>query len=213
MARRPSRLIAPVLAALLLSGFVSLVTSPVAVVAAPQPDPVPRRWQFDIQPGPLRATVIDVADQGPLPFLYMTYTVTNLSDEDRYLAPLFEIATDEGDIARSGRGVPAEAYAKLIERVGNPFLQDEVSIQGSLRRGREYAREGLVMWPATDLAVDEIVVYGAGFSGETRSITRPDTGETVVLRKTISMRHAVPGTLEPSLNPTLMRTETRWILR
>jgi len=61
--------------------------------------------------------------------------------------------------------------------------------------------------------MDEVVVYGAGFSGETRSIERPDTGEKVILRKTRMLRHPVPGEIDPSLNPALTRSDDQWIMR
>ena len=181
--------------------------------AAPQPDPVPRRWELQVDPGALRATVVDAGELGKIPVLYMTYRVANLSNEELYLAPLWELATDEGDILRSGRGVPADVYRTLLERLKNPFLQDEIAIQGTIRPGRENTRQGLVVWllPGTDM--DELSVYGAGFSGETRAVTRPDTGEKVILRKTLMLRHPVPGEIDAEINPTFERSTTQWILR
>ena len=183
-----------------------------SALAAPQPDPVPRRWEMLFEPDALRATVVNL-DEGPVRVFYMTYSVANLTAEDLYLAPLFELATDEGDIVRSGRGVPAEVYASLLQRLRDPLLKDEISIQGSLRQGREHTRRGLVVWmlPATDM--DEVVVYAAGFSGETRSIEKPDTKEKVILRKTRMLRHPVPGSLDPALNPALTRSDDQWIMR
>lgn len=182
-------------------------------IAAPQPDPIPRRWQLQIDPGDLRATVVNTAQLGTIPVLYMTYKVTNLTNQELYLAPLFELADDQGDILRSGRGIPAEVYRKLLARLEDPLLQDEVGIQGTIRPGRENAREGIVVWllPGTD--VDELNVYAVGFSGETRAVTRPDTGEKVVLRKTLMLRHVVPGEIDAEINPTFKRTTTQWILR
>ena len=48
-----------------------LATAP-AVLAAPEPDPVPRRWELQIEPGPLRSATIDVPNYGPRKFFYMT---------------------------------------------------------------------------------------------------------------------------------------------
>lgn len=196
------------------AALIGLPTGPLVgtVLAAPQPDVVPRRWEMQLEPGDLRATVVNTQD-GPVRVFYLTYTVANLTNEDLYLAPLFELATDDGDLVRSGRGVPAEVYAELLRRLRNPLLEDEIAIQGPLRQGREHTKHGLVVWllPATDM--DEVSVYAAGFSGETRAIERPDTGEKVILRKSRMLRHPVPGELDPAMSPTLRRTEDQWIMR
>mgnify|MGYP006267818355 CR=1 FL=1 len=184
-----------------------------AIASVPQPDPLPRRWEFDVEPGSLRVASVDVPGEGPSAFYYMTYKVTNNTGEDRFLAPLFELATDDGDIVRSGLGVPRVVSEELLARQRNELLLDEISAQGMLLQGRENAREALVVWRADDLDVDEVVVYAAGFSGETETIRRPDTGEEVVLRKTLMLRHAVPGELNPRSRRPLERTMERWILR
>ncbi len=69
---------------------------------APEPDPIPRRWQLEIQPGPLRIATVDVKDEGPKAYFYMTYKVTNASGGDLLFAPSFDLATDQGDVLRSG---------------------------------------------------------------------------------------------------------------
>jgi hypothetical protein len=193
-----------------------LVGAPGPVVgtalAAPQPDVVPRRWELQFEPGELRATTVETGD-GPVRVFYLAYRVANLTNEDLYLAPLFELATDEGDIVRSGRSVPAEVYSELLRRLKDPLLQDEIAIQGPLRQGREHTKHGLVVWMLPATAMDEVVVYAAGFSGETRAIERPDTGEKVVLRKTRMLRHPVPGEIDPAMTPTLTRSEDQWIMR
>jgi hypothetical protein len=162
---------------------------------------------------PLRVANVDVPGQGPRPFYYVTFKTTNLSGQDLYLSPMVELATDTGKVIRSGRDVPREVYAALLARIQNPFLVDEVDVQGTIGQGKDQAREGLVVWPADDLKVDEVSIYAAGFSGETQTVVRPDNGETVVLRKTMMLRHAIPGEIDPSATPTLDRTEERWILR
>jgi hypothetical protein len=218
MARRTRRtrralLLATPIAALALGLPWGAAVGTRPAVAAPQPDPIPRRWELDVEAGPLRATVVDDADGEPRAYFYLTYKVTNRSGQELYLAPLWELATDEGEIIRSGRNVTASVYEAIIERLRNPFMQDEIDIQGLLLNGREHQRQGVVVWPAENLGIDRVAVFGAGFSGETRSYIRPDTGESVVLRKTLTLRHVVPGEIDPGLNPTLERVETQWTLR
>lgn len=182
-------------------------------IGAPQPDPIPRRWEFRVETGPLRVAYVDVPDVGPRAFMYLTFKATNLTGQDLYLSPLFELVTDQGEVIRSSRDVPRSVYTTLLARIQNPLLVDEVDVQGIVGQGRDQAREGLVVWPATTLTADEISIYAAGLSGETKTVIRPDTKETVVLRKTLMLRHQVSGEIDPGQNPVLERTIERWILR
>jgi hypothetical protein len=173
---------------------------------------VPKRWELDLRPGPLRIATVET-EEGPRAYFYFTYTVVNNSGRDLLLAPSFELSTETGVILRSGRSVPTGVTRALLERLDNPFLQDEVSIIGTIQQGEEFAREGLVIWPAEDLKADEVVIFAEGFSGETRVIQRPDNGEEVVLRKTMMLRHDAPGDMTVFGDTPLQRVEQRWILR
>lgn len=187
--------------------------APVPAIAAPEPEPVPRRWELTIVPGDLRLTTVNVPGEGHRAYFYFTYSVINNTGDDRNLAPSFELATDEGKLSRSGRGVPRYATEAIRSLLGSEFMQDEISIQGLLLQGEENAKEGFVVWPAENLKADEYTIYAAGFSGETKAVARPDNGETVVLRKTLMLRHDAPGELDPTSGRALVRTVTRWILR
>lgn len=182
-------------------------------LAAPQPDAIPSRWEFDLRPGALRIATL-IVDEEPRSFFYMPYYVENNSGEDRFLAPRFELATDEGEIIRSGGiAVPREVVRTLIPRFRNQLLEDEISMLGPILQGPENAREGLVIWPAGDLTVDEVTIYASGFSGETKQFVRPDTNEVVILRKTRMLRHATPGNIDPDSDQAFRRTADRWIMR
>lgn len=191
----------------------SLTAPGLVALAAPEPEAVPRRWQLRIEPGDLRVAVIDADGVGPRAYLYMTYKVLNNTGEDRDFAPWFELATDNGQIVRAGRDVPHAVVQNLLRRVDNPFLQNDLNVQGRLLQGDENAREGLVVWPAPDMTAGEYTVYAMGFSGETKTIARPDNGEEVVLRKTLMLVHEGTGRLDPTSGRPLNRTKDRWILR
>ncbi|MBN8645950.1 MAG: hypothetical protein J0L61_12005 [Planctomycetes bacterium] len=184
-----------------------------SAVGAPEPEAIPRRWEVRVEPGPLRCMNVEVPGKGAQSFFYMTFKATNLSGQDLYFAPSFDLALSDGTVSRSGRDVPAEATRAILEYVNNPFLKEEIALQGQFLQGPENAKEGLVVWPARTLKLSEASVYMAGFSGETKSIVRPDTGKAHVLRKTLMLRHEVNGEIDPSLNTTLTRSVQRWILR
>lgn len=186
---------------------------PTLLQAAPQPDPVPRRWELTVEPGPLRTATLRIPGEGERSFYYFTYSVTNNTGADQTLAPIFELYTDDGEIRRSNRNVPRDAVRQLLQKLRNPLLEDEITIQGTIFPGRENAKDGLVVWPVGDLGIDEVTIFAQGFSGETRKYTRPDTGEEVILRKTLTLRHKVPGELNPNSSRPIERTEERWILR
>lgn len=207
-----------------LSGL-ALCAGSVAVapaMAAPEPNPVPTRWQLDVVPGPLRVLTLDVPGVGPRAFFYMPYKVVNNTGDDLYFAPVFELATDEGELLRSGRDVPTVAVREALSRLSNPFMVEPIQAIGTMQQGEEHAIESIAIWPAPNLSVDRVSIYAAGFSGETKRIPLPtpvastEDGEPiteVLLRKTLMLVHQTPGELTRVGNTPLTRVEQRWILR
>jgi len=183
----------------------------------PEPDPLPKRWQLDIDVGPLRVATVESKAKGAQMYFYLTYRVTNNSGEDQAFAPIFELGTDEGELFRAGKDVPRAIRLEMLDRLGNPLLEGQIAILGTLLQGKENAKDGLVVWPVGDLDIDEISVYAAGFSGETTTIEfiDPESGETkaVTLRKTMMVRYALPGSLERRGAEPITPTAQRWIMR
>lgn len=197
----------------LVAGVASELLWAPEAIAAPEPDAIPTKWQLDVEPGPLRLASVDVPGEGIKFFYYLTFKVTNNTGADQLLAPKFEIATDEGEILRSDRGVAPAVTETLLARLRNPYLEDQIAIQGRILEGQENAREGLIVWPCNDLSPDEVTVYAEGFSGESKSVVAPDSGRVHVLRKTLMLRHSVPGNLNPKSDAPIERVETRWVMR
>jgi hypothetical protein len=188
----------------------------VLVAAAPEPDPVAKRWQLDLEVGPLRVTNVRT-EEGVMPYFYLTYKVTNNAGEDLLFAPAWDMANDHGEIIRSGQGVPHAVTNALLARHDNPLLESQLDILGRLLQGRENAREGIVIWPANEFEIDELNIYAAGFSGEFDMylVDQPDgSSKRYVLRKTYSLRYALDGEFEPATNQMLrLRERPRWIMR
>ena len=168
----------------LTSRFIRLAAAALAVASgsallglAPEPDPVPRRWQLDITPGTLRITTLEVPGVGQRMFLYMDYSVVNNSGQDLLFAPAFELANGEGEILRSGRDVPQAVTEKILNSLQNSFAEDQISIIGTLLQGREHGKDGVVIWPVTDANPERITVYAAGFSGELCAVGGDGGGE------------------------------------
>jgi hypothetical protein len=200
------------LLSLIALGMSSVMMTPACATAAPEPAPVPKRWELAIEPGPLRMTVVDQRA-----YFYITYKVTNHGTQDLLFAPSFELATEEtGEAMRSGRDVPVAVTRAIMERLGNSFLEDQIGIVGNILRGPENAKEGLAIWPANQLRVSEISVYAGGFSGETTTLELPGADgktEKKVLRKSYMMRYRMPGELNPADGDEYRPFESRWIMR
>jgi len=205
-------------------GFLAVLlgSSAATGAVAPEPDAVPTDWQFDVEVDDLRVVTIGVPGEGPRHFYYLTYQVVNETGEDLFFAPMFELATDQGEVFLSGRSVPSAVTRELLARLQDPLLEDQLRILGTIRQGEENAKDGLVIWPVGSTTVDSVNVYCMGFSGENKTITVRDaeTGDPkpVVLRKTLMLRHRVPGDLITPKSFSaggreLPRYQTRWILR
>jgi hypothetical protein len=198
----------------MLAGL-TLAAGVMSAMSPPEPDPIPRRWQLDVEPGVLRVATFDIKDHGRRAYFYMTYTVTNNSGEDLLFAPSFELAMDH-EVVRSGRNVPLEVTKQLLGSTQIPGVEDQISIIGPILQGKENAKTGLIVWPANEMAPLELTVYGAGFSGETATVERPDskTKDKVVLRKTMMLRYAPPGDLSQfGQTPIPLGEPLRWIMR
>jgi hypothetical protein len=184
---------------------------------APEPDPVPRRWQLAIEPGPLRVTSVDLPGTGPRSYYFFTYKVTNTSAGDLLFAPSFDLATENGDVRRSGRDVPADVTRQIVADLQNKEMQDQIGMVGMLLQGEENAKEGVVIWPVEGMQTSEISVYAAGFSGEMRQvpIKDPKTGKagTATVRKTLMLRYQSPGELINMSSKPIEVIEKRWIMR
>lgn len=147
-------------------------------------------WELDFRPGALR--MFTDATEGKS-YWYFTYKVVNRTGRERMWAPRFELFTDSGQIERSGREVPSRVTASILEMLGNKLLEDQNQVIGEILVGEENAKEGLVVWPADDLAVTEFTVFVTGASGKVRRVPDPKTGESRVERWTIRFNYIVPG--------------------
>lgn len=185
---------------------------------APEPAPVPKRWQLDVKPGELRVAYVDAGEKSGA-YYYLTYSVTNNTGKDLEFVPSFTMATDSGVLAQSGVGVPASVTRQILGSLQNPFAQDQIDILGPIQQGPENAKHGVVVWPVADFEADEVRIFGAGFSGETETIelTDPRTGEVrkLVFRKSLMLRFATPGELRVAEvgDQPFRVVERRWIMR
>ncbi|MEZ6241811.1 MAG: hypothetical protein R3B57_02095 [Phycisphaerales bacterium] len=213
---RPSRRLLLAASAMLLAlPIASMATT--ASAAPPEPSPVPVTWEFDFREGPLRLVTVDVPGVGPRAYFYLTFTITNFWGGELLYAPEFQMKTEEGDVLTSGQNVPPQVTEYILNLLNNPLIDDQIQILGPVLEGVENAKSGVVIWPANDLDVDEIMVFAANLSGEhTIFWTKdPKTHERkrIVLRKTLMLRYDTPGEIAGRGARPLDLVEKRWIMR
>lgn len=184
---------------------------------APEPDPIPTKWQLDLRPGELRLVSLETAQGEPKAYAFLTYRVVNNTGQDLPFVPAFDLANDQGTVVRSGQNVPSGITAQVVHLLDNEFVQDQIEILGTLQQGPENAKDGVVIWPLPDLLTDTLTVYAAGFSGETKPVlvTDPATGEKVrkTLRKVRRLQYATPGNLVLDPSKAVERTIDDWVMR
>lgn len=203
------------LGAMVLAAFAGPAAAPAQ--AAPEPDPVPRRWQLEVEVGPLRIASVDVPGEGSRMFYFLTYRAINRTGEDVLFTPSFEMANDTGEVKRAGQGVSAAATRAVIAMLGNPLLQDPIEVVGTFLQGERNAKESVAIWPVNVGHVREMEVYAQGFSGEIVNLDAfdPATGKTkrVTLRKTLMLRYNPAGEVRPTGSDGLEVLDRRWIMR
>lgn len=179
------------------------------VFSAPEPSSLPPRWEMNIKfIHELRLIQFD----GQY-YWFMTYLVTNKTGEDQTFVPSATLYTDAGDIITESDGVPYEITKRLLDMIGNPLLESTTQIIGQLKQGKENAREGLLIWKAGNLDIDEVSVFFSGLSSETQVAINPSTKEEVIVRKTLYRYYKIPGEVTANLqHPTIFEFQ-RWIMR
>jgi hypothetical protein len=179
-------------------------------LAYPRPAPVAPRWELQFEPGDLRLYVDPV--DGDM-YWYFNYTITNRTGRDQLWAPSFTLFTDTGEILLSGRGVPGRVAADLKELLGNELLEHQNEIIGEIYHGREHAKDGLVVWAARSLTVNEMSLFVAGTCGETATVVNPITGEQVLLRKSLKRDYLIPGEAVSRGSKPIEAVGETWVMR
>lgn len=201
----------PLLTVLVTIGAIAMLA------LAPEPDPIPTRWQLELRPGDLRLISVEANPGEPRAYAFLSYRVTNNTGQDLPFVPAFDLATEEGVVVRSGQNVPAAVTVQILELLNNEFMQDQIGILGTLQQGPENAKDGVVIWPLPDLLTDRLTVYAAGFSGESKPVvtTDPTTGEKVrkTLRKVRALRYTTPGDLILDASAPIELVFDEWIMR
>lgn len=190
-----------------------------AGVAPPPSQRVPagETWQLDFRPGPLRVYVDPFSGEA---YWYMTYEVSNRSGRERMWAPRIELHSDAGQIQPSGQGVPRlvtedlqRALSSDRSRRRTDKVLDQNQMIGPIMTGPEHVREGLVVWRVADPTITELTVYVGGVTNHRETVSHPETGEPVVMRRSRALRFTTPGEIVLLEGAPIEVGSQEWVLR
>jgi len=199
----------------LILGSLLLFGAGSTAIAAPEPSPVATTWEFTFDLGPLRLAWVDT-DQGSKPYFFLTYHITNYSGSDLLFAPNVSLMTDNITVLKSGSNVPTDVTNEIINRLDNPLIESQINVVSTVLQGPEHARDGVLIWPAEQLDVDEVKVFFAGLSGEFESYVVDRDGDNprrYSLRKTLMLRFVTPGEFSEQGARPFELAEKLWVMR
>jgi hypothetical protein len=212
------------LTSMMLLGF--LLLAPIARAADegpgsfPKPSPYPITWEFKFRHSAPKRIVVDAGNGAPQAYWYMTYTVTNKTDQERTFLPVFEMMTDDGKVIRSDRGIPMKVFTQIKAREKNNLLEHFTQIGGEIRLGEDEARDGVAIWKEPMAEMGSFSIFLTGLSGENARLkdaegkdVKDADGQSIILRKTLQMNYFVRGDeVYPGLDEVNTRPET-WVMR
>ena len=186
----------------------------------PKPSPFPITWEFDFRHAPIKRIVVDVPGGAPQAFWYLTYTVTNKTDQPRTFLPVFEMVTEDGKVIRSDRNLPYKVFTEIKAREKNRFLEHFTQIGGEVRIGEDEARDGVAIWKEPNPEMGSFSVFLTGLSGEAVRLkdaegkdVKDAKGQPIILRKTLQMNYFVRGDeVYPGQDEVNTRPEA-WVMR
>jgi hypothetical protein len=180
--------------------------------AYPTPSRYPVAWQFDFTHSMPKRVIVNIPGQAnPEAYWYMTYQVTNNSDQERMFLPVFEMVTETGEVIRSDKNIPATVFNVIKDRERNRFLQPAAQVAGELRLGEDQAKDGVAIWKEPMAEMGRFSIFVSGLSGE---YARTKIGEQdFILRKTLQLDYHVRGDEIKPGHDEVNPVEERWVMR
>ena len=196
--------------------------------AFPKPSVYPLSWQIKFEhSGPKRIVVAVPGSDVPTAYWYMTFTVTNQTDQEISFLPVFDMVTDTGSAIRSDKDIPAEVFAAVKKRERKATLEPMEKIAGRLLIGEDQSRDGVAIWPEPLKRMGSFQIFAGGLSGESvfmkngeefkvkdwTTVTDEERKQLSTLRKTLQMNYQIPGDEIRPQNATVISKGEEWIMR
>lgn len=212
----------PVLLLSLSLAFAGTLAFVKRAVAYPKPSPYPITWELKFKHStPKRITVDGKA------YWYMTFTVTNKTDEEQLFLPQFDFLSRDGKNYPSDKGVSADVFKQIRKVERNGDLQPLVEIAGPVKVGEDQTKEGVAIWPEPSPRMGTFHIFVTGLSGEAvitehgeekkikdwTKISEDERKKQNVMRKTLDLTFQVSGDgSHPDEQPAHFVKE-EWIMR
>jgi len=165
---------------------------PTARADYPKPSLAPTSWQLDFQHGTPTRIVVDVpGSPAPMAYWYMTYTVTNNTDQEQPFLPKFEMLTEDGKVVRSDDHIPAAVFERIKAQEKKSLLEPAYKIGGTLRIGEDQQRDGVAIWPDPPGRMGNFSIFVEGLSGEIATVKAGD--KEFILRKQLKLNWHIRG--------------------
>ena len=216
------------IAAIGLSSVVACLVLVHTVSAYPKPSIYPISWDLKFQhSGPKRIVVTTPGTNVPLAYWYMSFTVTNLTEQEQQFLPVFEMVTGDGKVIRSDKKVPGAVFDEVKKRERKSTLEPLEKISGRLLLGEDQAREGVAIWPEPSTRMGTFDIYVGGLSGESVFIkdgeevnvkdwtktSDQDRKKLNTLYRTLHLTYQIPGDeIKPEEDIVLPKGD-EWVMR
>lgn len=194
--------------------FLAVIGSTAIVGRAeiPKPNLYPKSWALKFEYATPKRIVVNVPGKDiPQAYWYLTYTVTNASDQEQQFLPVFEMLINDGNIVRSDLNIPQQAFDAIKAREKKQFLEPAAVIAGTIRLGEDQARDGLAIWPEPMPRMGSFSIFIQGLSGEYTKLKVGD--KDVILRKTLQLNYFIRGDEVYPGEDKVNENASAWIMR
>src|SRR5437764_1836372 len=165
----------------------------------PKPSPYPIAWQLKFQHEKPKRIVLEVSGRStPVAYWYITYTITNNTDQERTFLPVFEMLTKDGQVIRSDKNIPKNVFDTIKEREKKQFLEPWTKIGGELLLGEDQAKDGVAIWEEPTARMGQFSIYCGNLSGEAVHLkdeagqpVKDAEGKPIILRKTLQLNYLI----------------------
>jgi hypothetical protein len=207
---------------------VAIVLIPGTVSAFPKPSSYPISWQLKFEHAiPRRIVVTTPGTKNAVAYWYMTFTVTNPTDEDQQFLPVVEMLTNDGTLIRSDKDVPSVVFDAIKKRERKGSLEPMEKITGRLRIGEDQARDGVAIWAEPMKRMGTFHIFVGGLSGESAfvkdgeeitikdwtKVSAEERKKLTALQKTLDITYQIAGDeIKPEEDAVINKGE-EWEMR
>jgi len=187
----------------------------------PKPSPYLISWQLKFEHETPRRVVVDVPGlSAPVAYWYMTYTVTNNTDQERTFLPIFEMVTNDGNVIRSDKNIPKVVFDAIKKREKKPLLEPWTKVGGELLLGEDQAKDGVAIWEEPMPRMGKFNIFIGGLSGEhvqmkddAGTVMKDKDGNPLILRKTLELQYHIRGDEVYPGEDDVDKEPEEWVMR